>query len=138
MTRAIISRPKPQWYTNDLSTPINQFADLMVEAGLKNEEVVFLEPIIYSMTRDANDILKRPDFKQKDPQFVVLNLNTSILKGDLCSAIVYQEITKTLKSVDSFERPAEIGDGIHDSLFKTTISHDFGYMKKALKKAKYI
>ena len=121
-----------------MSTPINQFADLMVEAGLKNEEVVFLEPIIYSMTRDANDILKRPDFKQKDPQFVVLNLNTSILKGDLCSAIVYQEITKTLKSVDSFERPAEIGDGIHDSLFKTTISHDFGYMKKALKKAKYI
>ena len=138
LTRSIISRPKPQWYTNDLSTPINQFADLMVEAGLKNEEVVFLEPIIYSMTRDANDIMKRPDFKQKDPQFVVINLNTSILKGDLCSAIVYQEITKTLKSVDSFERPAEIGDGIHDSLFKTTISHDFGYMKKALKKAKYI
>lgn len=133
-TDNIIQRPKPKWYDN-LSDPINDFADLMVEANLKDEEIVYLEPVIYSLTRDANNILKRPDFRKKNPEYVIANLKTAILKGDLCSAIVYQEIKKTLINNDSFERPAEIGNGIHDSLFKTSIKHDFSYMKRAFRKA---
>lgn len=129
----VIQRAKPKWHEN-LSDPINDFADVIVEANLKGIELVFLEPIIYALTRDKNDIMKRPDFRKKKPEFYVLNLNTSIHKGDLCSAIVYEELTKTLTSIDSFERPAEIGDGIHDSSFRTSIKHDFSYMKKALKK----
>lgn len=136
-TDNIIQRSKPTWYTN-LSDPINDFADLMVEAGLKNEEIVFLEPVIYSLTRDPNNILKRPDFRKKNPDYIICNLKTSILKGDLCSAIVYQEIKKTLINNDSYERPAEIGNGVHDSSFKTSIKRDFSYMKKALKKSKII
>ena len=54
----IIERSKPNWYFNDLDTPLNDFADLVIEAGLKNEEMVFLEPIIYALTRDQNNILK--------------------------------------------------------------------------------
>jgi len=133
----IIERSKPNWYVNDLDTPLNSFADLVIEAGLKNEELVFLEPIIYALTRDPNNILMHPDFSKENPEYVVINLKTGIFKGDLLSALVYQEVSKTLKDIDSFERP-EIGDGIHDSSFKTTIKHDFNYMKKALKKAKII
>lgn len=133
-TDAIIQRSKPKWYTN-LSDPINDFADLMVEANLKNEEVVFLEPVIYALTRDANDIMKRPDFSKKDVEFNVINLKTAILKGDLCSAIVYEKIKSTFTNVDSFERPAEIGNGVHDSSFKTSIKHDFTYMEDALRNA---
>lgn len=133
----IIERSKPNWYINDLDTPLNSFADLVIEAGLKNEEMVFLEPIIYALTRDQNNILKHPDFSKDNPQFAVINLKTAIFKGDLLSALVYQEVSKTLKDIDSFEREG-IGDGIHDSSFKTTVRHDFSYMKKALKKAKLI
>ena len=133
----IIERSKPNWYVNDLDTPLNSFADLIIEAGLKNEEMVFLEPIIYALTRDQNNILKHPDFSKDNPQFVVMNLKTAIFKGDLLSALVYQEVSKTIKDIDSFERDG-IGDGIHDSSFRTTVKHDFNYMKKALKKAKII
>src|SRR5574344_232434 len=136
-TKNILLRPIPKWYTN-VSDPINDFADLMVEANLKNEEIVYLEPVIYSLTRSADNLMEKPDFRKKNPNYVVINLNTAILKGDLCSSLVYQEITKTLKSVDSFERPSEIGDGIHDASFRTSIKHDFSYMKKALKKSKII
>ena len=133
----IIERSKPNWYFNDLDTPLNDFADLVIEAGLKNEEMVFLEPIIYALTRDQNNILKHPDFSKDNPEFMVINLKTAIFKGDLLSALVYQEVSKTCKDIDSFEREG-IGDGIHDSSFKTTVHHDFSYMKKALKKAKII
>ena len=133
----IIERSKPNWYINDLDTPLNDFADLVIEAGLKNEEMVFLEPIIYALTRDQNNILKHPDFSKDNPEFMVINLKTAIFKGDLLSALVYQEVSKTCKDIDSFEREG-IGDGIHDSSFKTTVRHDFSYMKKALKKAKFI
>ena len=133
----IIERSKPNWYINDLDTPLNDFADLVIAAGLKNEEMVFLEPIIYALTRDQNNILKHPDFSKDNPEFMVINLKTAIFKGDLLSAFVYQEVSKTCKDIDSFERE-DIGDGIHDSSFKTTVRHDFSYMKKALKKAKII
>ena len=133
----IIERSKPNWYINDLDTPLNDFADLIIESGLKNEEMVFLEPIIYALTRDQNDILRHPDFSKDNPQFMVINLKAAIFKGDLLSAFAYQEISKIIKDIDSFER-ADIGDGINDSSFKTTVKHDFTYMKKALKKAKII
>lgn len=133
----IIERSKPNWYDNDLDAPIQDFADLVIEAGLKDEELVFLEPIIYALTRKKTDITSRPDFSKDDLDFYVINLKTAILKGDLYSALVYQEVTKTMKDIDSFEKDG-IGEGIHDSSFKTSIKHDFSYMKKALKKAKMI
>lgn len=133
----IIERSKPNWYINDLDTPLNDFADLVIEAGLKNEEMVFLEPIIYALTRRQDNILLRPDFSKENPDFMLVNLKSAIFKGDLLSALVYQEVTKTIKDVDSFERNY-IGDGIHDSSFRTSSVTDFNYMKKALKKAKMI
>lgn len=133
----IIERAKPIWYDN-LDDPINDFADLVNEAGLKDKEMVYLEPIIYSLTRDPNNIMKRPDFSKDVVPVSIISLKQSIFKGDLYSAIIYQEITKLFKDRDSFFKDPSIGDGLHDSLFKTSITHDFSYMKKALKKAKLI
>lgn len=133
--KKIIERPKPEWYVNDLNTPINTFADLVISAGLKNSEMVFLEPVIYSLTRDSNNILKRPDFSKANPTFVVGNLKTGIFKGDLFTTFIYQEITKTFKDIDSFEKE---GEGVHDSEFQSSVKYNFNYMEKALKKAKII
>lgn len=133
--KKIIERPKPEWYINDLNTPINQFADLITSAGLKNTEIVFIEPVIYALTRDQNNILKRPDFSKPNPQFVITNLKNGIFKGDLYSTFIYQEIRKTFKDVDSF---CKCGKGIHDSEFKSSVKHNFNYMKQALIKANII
>ncbi len=133
----IIERAKPSWYMN-LDDPINDFADLILEANLKNKELVYLEPIIHALTRDPYKITRHPDFSKKDVELVVINLSTAIFKGDLCSALIYQEITKILKDIDSFEKDPSVGEGLHDTLFNTSVKHDFTYFKRALKKAKLI
>ena len=133
----IIERAKPSWYMN-LDDPINDFADLILEANLKNKELVYLEPIIHALTRDPYKITLHPDFSKKDVELVVINLSTAIFKGDLCSALIYQEITKILKDIDSFDKDPSVGEGLHDSLFNTSVKHDFTYFKRALKKAKLI
>jgi len=133
----IIERAKPSWYMN-LDDPVNDFADLILEANLKNKELVYLEPIIHALTRDPYKITCRPNFRNKELELVVINLSTAIFKGDLCSALIYQEITKILKDIDSFTKDPSVGEGLHDTLFRTSVKHDFSYFKKALKKAKMI
>lgn len=129
----IIERSKPNWYTN-LDDPINEFADLINRVGMKNKELVYMEPIIHALTRDPNNIMKRPNFSKKNVDVCVVNLKTAIFKGDLYSSLIFQELTKVFKDIDSFYKDPSIGDGIHDSSFKTSIKHDFRYMKRALKK----
>jgi hypothetical protein len=133
----IIERAKPTWYDN-LDEPIRDFTNLIIEAGLKDKEMVFIEPAIYALTRCPDNVMKRPDFSKKDVKLNVINLKTSIFKGDLYSALIYQELTKLFKDIDSFYKDPSIGEGIHDSLFKTSVKHDFSYMRKALKKGKII
>lgn len=133
----IIERAKPTWYDN-LDEPIRDFTNLIIEAGLKDKEMVFIEPAIYALTRCPDNVMKRPDFSKKDVKLNVINLKTSIFKGDLYSALIYQELTKIFKDIDSFYKDPSIGEGIHDSLFKTSVKHDFSYMRKALKKGKII
>lgn len=135
--KKVIERSKIEWYTN-LDDPINDFAQLIIDAGLKDVEMVHFESIIYALTRDPENIMRRPDFSRKDVALNVVNLKTSIFKGDLLSTLIYQEITKILKDVDSFEKDPSIGDGLHDNLFRTSISHDFTYLKRALQKAKVV
>ena len=130
----IIERSKPTWYTN-LDEPINEFADLINRVGMKNKELVYMEPIIHALTRDPNNIMKRPNFSKKNVDVCVVNLKTAIFKGDLYSSLIFQELTKVFKDIDSFYKDPSIGDGIHDSAFKTSIKQDFRYMKKALKKS---
>lgn len=130
----IIERSKPTWYTN-LDEPINEFADLINRVGMKNKELVYMEPIIHALTRDPNNIMKRPNFSKKNVDLCVVNLKTAIFKGDLYSSLIFQELTKVFKDIDSFYKDPSIGDGIHDSAFKTSIKQDFRYMKKALKKS---
>lgn len=130
----IIERSKPTWYTN-LDDPINEFADLINRVGMKNKELVYMEPIIHALTRDPNNIMKRPNFSKKNVDLCVVNLKTAIFKGDLYSSLIFQELTKVFKDIDSFYKDPSIGDGIHDSAFKTSIKQDFRYMKKALKKS---
>lgn len=129
----IIERAKPNWYTN-LDDPINDFADLVIRVGMKNKELVYMEPIIHALTRDPYNIMKRPNFNKKNVELCVVNFRTAIFKGDLYSALIFQELTKVFKDIDSFHKDPSIGDGIHDSAFKTSIKHDFKYMKRALKK----
>lgn len=133
----IIERSKPNWYTN-LDDPINEFADLINRVGMKNKELVYMEPIIHALTRDPNNIMKRPNFSKKNVDVCVVNLKTAIFKGDLYSSLIFQELTKVFKDIDSFYKDPSIGDGIHDSSFKTSIKHDFRYMKRALKKINLI
>ena len=130
----IIERSKPTWYTN-LDEPINEFADLINRVGMKNKELVYMEPIIHALTRDPNNIMKRPNFSKKNVDVCVVNLKTAIFKGDLYSSLIFQELTKVFKDIDSFYKDPSIGDGIHDSSFNTSIKHDFRYMKRALKKS---
>ena len=133
----IIERPRPMWYTN-LDDPINEYTDLVIEAGLSNKEMVYIEPIIHALTRRPDNILGRPDFSKPSVPLMVINLRTSLVKGDFYSAQLYQEITKLFKDRDSFFKDESIGDGLNDSLFKTSIKHDFTYMKRALRKSKLI
>ena len=133
----VIERAKPIWY-NNLDEPIRDFTNLIIEAGLKDKELVYIEPAIYALTRCPDNIMKRPDFSRKDVPLTIINLKTSIFKGDFYSALIYQELTKLFKDIDSFFKDPSVGEGIHDSLFKTSMRRDFSYMKKALKKGKII
>lgn len=131
----VIERSKPNWHENNLDTPTNDFADLIISAGLKGSELVHAEPVLRKLTRDKNNILKLPDWKRSNVDFMMVNLKTGIFKGDLYSALSFEEVTKTFKDTDSFK---ERGEGAHDSQFNSNYGHDFKYMEKALKKANLI
>lgn len=133
--KGIIERSKPNWWYDDLDTPLNNFADLVITAGLKGEEIVFLEPVLRALCRDPNNISKRPDFSKDDIHTVIVNLKTGIFEGNLYSALVYQQLTDTFENIRSFETHDV---GVNDTLFKTTRVHDFDYMRTALINKKII
>lgn len=128
--KGIIERSKPNWWYNDLDTPINSFADLVITAGLKGEELVFLEPVIRALCRDPENISKRPDFSKDDVKTVIVNLKTGVFEGNLYSALVFERLTDTFENIRSFQYHDE---GINDSLFATSNNHNFDGFKKALK-----
>ena len=125
----IIERSKPNWWYNDIDTPLNEFADIIITAGLKNEEAAYLEPVIRALCRDPNNISKRPDFSKEKTETVITNLKSGIFEGNIYSAVAFQQLTDTFENINSFsEHPV----GVHDDLFKTTRIHDYDYMEKAL------
>lgn len=127
--KSIIERSKPNWWYNDIDTPLNEFADLVITAGLKNEEAAYLEPVIRALCRDPNNISKRPDFSKEKTETVITNLKSGIFEGNIYSAVAFQQLTDTFENINSFsEHPV----GVHDDLFKTTRIHDYDYMEKAL------
>lgn len=127
--KSVIERSKPNWWYNDIDTPLNEFADLIITAGLKNEEMVYLEPVIRALCRDPSNISKSPDFSKEKTDTVIINLKTGIFEGNIYSAVAFQQLTDTFENINSFEEhPA----GVHDALFKTTRIHDYDYMEKAL------
>lgn len=127
--KSIIERSKPNWWYNDIDTPLNEFADLIITAGLKNEEAAYLEPVIRALCRDPNNISKRPDFSKEKTDTVITNLKSGIFEGNIYSAVAFQQLTDTFENINSFsEHPM----GVHDDLFKTTRIHDYDYMEKAL------
>lgn len=129
--KSIIERSKTNWWYNDIDTPINSFADLVITAGLKGEEIVFLEPVIRALCRDPENISKRPDFSKDKVDTVIVNLKTGIFEGNLYSALVFECLTDTFENIRSFETHDE---GINDSLFATSNYHNFDYFEDALKK----
>lgn len=129
--KGIIERSKPNWWYNDLDTPLNNFADLVITAGLKGEEIVFLEPVIRALCRDPNDISRRPNFSKDKVNTVIVNLKTGIFEGNIYSALVFERLTDTFENIRSFQTHDV---GINDSLFATSNNHDFSYFEKALKK----
>lgn len=129
--KSIIDRSKVNWWYNDLDTPINNFADLIIDAGLKNEEMVFLEPIIRALCRNPEEITSRPDFSKENTPTVIINLRTGILEGDLYSALIFERLTDTFENIRSFRNH---NHGINDNPFKTSDRHDFDYFEEALKK----
>lgn len=125
----IIERSKPNWWYNDIDTPLNEFADLIITSGLKNEEAAYLEPVIRALCRDPDNISKRPDFSKEKTETVITNLKSGIFEGNIYSAVAFQQLTDTFENINSFsEHPV----GVHDDLFKTTRIHDYDYMEKAL------
>lgn len=127
--KSIIERSKPNWWYNDIDTPLNEFADLIITAGLKNEEAAYLEPVIRALCRDPDNISKRPDFSKEKTETVITNLKSGIFEGNIYSAVAFQQLTDTFENINSFsEHPV----GVHDDLFKTTRIHDYDYMEKAL------
>lgn len=127
--KSIIERSKPNWWYNDIDTPLNEFVDLIITAGLKNEEAAYLEPVIRALCRDPNNISKRPDFSKEKTETVIINLKSGIFEGNIYSAVAFQQLTDTFENINSFsEHPV----GVHDDLFKTTRIHDYDYMEKAL------
>lgn len=127
--KSIIERSKPNWWYNDIDTPLNEFADIIITAGLKNEEAAYLEPVIRALCRDPNNISKRPDFSKEKTETVIINLKSGIFEGNIYSAVAFQQLTDTFENINSFsEHPV----GVHDDLFKTTRIHDYDYMEKAL------
>lgn len=127
--KGIIERSKPNWWYDDLDTPLNSFADLVITAGLKGEEIVFLEPVIKALCRNPDNISKRPDFSKDEVHTVIVNLKTGIFEGNLYSAFAFERLTDTFENIRSFEEHPE---GVNDSLFATSNNHNFPEFKKAL------
>lgn len=133
--KSIIERPKPRWYDNDIDTAISDFTNLIAEAGLKNAEMVHIEPILRKIMKCKDDPLKYPDFSKDKVDYYITNLKYAIFKGNLESALSFEQLTNLFKDIDSFR---ERVDGPHDAQFRTSTKHDLKYMKKALKKIKAI
>lgn len=72
--------------------------DLMIEGQIRRQ-LVHMELIIRNLLRDADDVLKRPDFTNKDLRYQILTVTTSLLKNpSLYVTLSFQDLRRQLEN----------------------------------------
>ena len=118
---------------DDYSVLAQDFFESIMHAGI-NCRIVQSEIILNRLIRDAEDIYKRPDFKQfKLPPYKILNLNQALLNTKAPTVgLSYQELKRQLLSDDIYE--TKDGSSYLDNMYADKISTE--HLKKLAAKVK--
>lgn len=118
---------------DDYSQLAQDFFETLIHAGI-NCRIVQSEVILNRLIRDANDLYKRPDFKQfKNPEYKILNLNQALLNTKAPTvAFSYQELKRQLLSDDIYE--TKDGSSYLDMMYANKVSTE--HLKKLARKVK--
>lgn len=87
----------------------------IVEIGI-GLNFAHIESIVYSMIRDPNFIIGRPNFREKNPQYVIIPTNRSIIYSrSLTTSLAFERIGQQMKDVYTYIKSDE---GFLDPFFK--------------------
>ena len=74
-----------------------------------------LETIVYNLIKDKNDILRRPDFTQENPEYTIEPLSKAILTKDVFTSLSNGYLKRQLADHLTYTKSS---DGIFKSFFK--------------------
>lgn len=106
---------------DDYSVLAQDFFETLINAGIRCRHVQ-AEVILNRLIRDANNVYKRPDFKQfKNPEYKILTLNQALLNTEAPTiGFSYQELKRQILSDALYEE--KNGSAYVDPLYATKIS----------------
>lgn len=118
---------------DDYSVLAQEFFETLFNAGI-NSKVVQAEVILNRLVRDANDLYKRPNFKEfKAPEYKILNINQALLNTKAPTiGFSYQELKRQLLSDDIYE--IKDGSSYLDPLYATKVSTE--HLKQLAKRVR--
>lgn len=118
---------------DDYAKLAQDFFDIFIAAGI-NCRHIQAEIILNRLIRDANDLYKRPDFRNfKNPEYKILTLNQALLNTPAPTiGISYQELKRQLLGDDIYER--KTGSSYMDPMFLNKINTE--RLKKLARKVK--
>jgi len=100
--------------TNTYNDMINKFVELCNDSGIIIN-AVHLELIIRELIKSTTNILERPDFSIKDPDYQILRLSDSILNsGSIVTSISFERFKDQIYKAKSY---AKVGSSPLDDFF---------------------
>ena len=100
--------------TNTYNDMINKFVELCNDSGIIIN-AVHLELIIRELIKSTTNILERPDFSIKDPEYQILRLSDSILNsGSIVTSISFERFKDQIYKAKSY---AKVGSSPLDDFF---------------------
>lgn len=118
---------------DDYSVLAQDFFETLISAGIRCRHVQ-AEVILNRLIRDANNVYKRPDFRQfKNPEYKILTLNQALLNTEAPTiGFSYQELKRQILSDALYEEKS--GSSYVDPLYATKINTE--RLKELAKKVK--
>ena len=93
--------------TKDYNEMINKFIELCNDSNIKINST-HLEIVIKNLLRDSKNILEKPNFKEKDPDYIIMRLGeANINNPSVVMSLSYEQIKRQLYNPITYEKDSE-------------------------------
>ncbi len=118
ITKSVIDGSKTPTYERP-EEPIADLVDILIQSGIGVEGMmIHMETLILNLMRSESDIIKHPDYSgEMEPIVDFIKLNKTIVKADLFSGLIYEDLKRQLENPDTIRKNSP---GVFDIFFSNT------------------